>query len=59
MRLTLRNPKKQEFQAGRWCFRGSVDRRGDLYGSGSTGPLAALVERFGRHIGQVSFYELM
>lgn len=59
MRFTLVDPRTREFQAGRWCFRGSVDRWIDLFSSGSTGPLPTLVERYCGHIGRDSFFELM
>jgi hypothetical protein len=51
--------KDRTFRAQRWCFRGSIDDWIDLWQSGASGKLAALVKKFCPHIGQESFYELM
>jgi hypothetical protein len=41
-----------------WCFRGSIDRRIDPWGSGSERKLSDLVKRFCPHIGEESFFKL-
>lgn len=59
MRFSLVDEKDRTFRVQRWCFRGSIDRWIDLWGSRSEGNLSDLVKRFCPHIGQESFFELM
>jgi hypothetical protein len=56
LRFELVNPNTREFSAERWCFRGSIDNWIPLAGYG---PLAKLVEKYAKYLGQESFFELM
>ena len=56
LRFELVNPDTREYSAERWCFRGSID---DWIPLGGSGPLAKLVEKYAKHLGQESFFELM
>jgi hypothetical protein len=56
LRFELVNPDTREFSVERWCFRGSIDNWIPL---GGYGPLAKLVEKYAKYLGQESFFELM
>jgi hypothetical protein len=56
LRFTLIDDDRRSFAAERWCFLGSIDDWIPLSGSGD---LSKLVQRYGPHIGQESFYDLM
>jgi hypothetical protein len=56
-RFTLVNPLERLFIAERFCFRGSIDGWMGL-GSGGPDPLRTLVQKYVRHLGEDSFYEL-
>jgi hypothetical protein len=56
MQFVLEDEKTREFGIERWCFRGSVD---DWIMLDSGRDLKALVKKYGAHLGQESFYELM
>jgi hypothetical protein len=56
LRFELVNPDTREFCAERWCFRGSIDNWIPL---GRSGPLAKLVDKYAKYLGQESFFELM
>lgn len=56
MRFVLADSEKRLFCAQRWCFRGSIDDWISL--SGPT-PLMKLVDRFVKHLGEESFFELV
>jgi hypothetical protein len=56
MRFVLADADQRTFDAQRWCFRGSID--GWYFLDGGK-PLAALLKRYVRHLGNESFYELM
>ena len=57
-RFTLVDPKERLFIAERFCFRGSIDNWVHLIGGGPDS-LQTLVDRYVRHLGEESFYELM
>jgi hypothetical protein len=57
-RFTLVDPQERLFIAERFCFRGSIDDWMHLLGGGPDS-LQTLVERYVRHLGEESFYELM
>ncbi len=57
-RFTLVDPKERLFIAERFCFRGSIDDWMHLLGGGPD-TLQTLVERYVKHLGEESFYELM
>lgn len=59
LRFTLINREARTFKAERWCFRGSIDDWIDLRMGGGVGKLSDLVERYCRHVGRDSFFELM
>ena len=59
LRFTLINTEDRTFKAQRWCFRGSIDDWIDLWMSGGLGSLSELVDRYCRHVGRESFFELM
>lgn len=56
MRFTLADPEARLFNVDRWCFRGSID---DWYFLEGHQPLSALAEKYVRHLGQDSFFDLM
>jgi hypothetical protein len=55
LRFTLTDEKTRQFAVDRWCFRGSID---DWFPLGG-GELPKLVEKYCRHLGKESFFELM
>jgi hypothetical protein len=55
LRFTLVDEKARSFSADRWCFRGSIDDWFPL----DCGELRKLVEKYCRHLGKDSFFELM
>ncbi len=55
LRFTLTDEKTRQFSVDRWCFRGSIDDWFPL----DCGELRKLVEKYCRHIGKESFFELM
>ncbi|MDA0285463.1 MAG: hypothetical protein O3B86_19120, partial [Planctomycetota bacterium] len=57
LRFTLEDDTRRSFSIARWCFRGSVDDWHELFIGPK--PLAELADRYCRHIGEDSFYELM
>lgn len=56
MRFTLIDADKRQFNVERWCFSGSIDNWYFLEGGA---PLTTLAEKYVRHLGQESFFELM
>jgi hypothetical protein len=56
LRFTLVDPDNRAYRAERWCFRGSIDDWIDLPGYGS---LKKLIEKYAKHLGKDSFYDLM
>jgi hypothetical protein len=56
LRFTLTDEKTRRFSAERWCFRGSIDDWFPMLGGGK---LPQVVEKFCRHLGRESFFELM
>jgi hypothetical protein len=56
MRFTLIDIEKRLFNMDRWCFMGSID---DWYFIEGERPLATLAEKYVRHLGEESFFELM
>ena len=56
MRFKLCDPGRRLFDCERWCFLGRIDNWYFLSGSA---PLAELVERYVKHLGKESFFELM
>jgi hypothetical protein len=56
MQFVLRDEKRRLFSVDRWCFRGSIDNWFPLAGAGN---LPQLVEKYTRHLGKESFFELM
>lgn len=57
MRFVLLDEKRRLFRAERWCFLGSIDNWHPLHGPAA--PLAEQVDRYVRHLGKESFFELM
>jgi hypothetical protein len=55
LRFTLGDEKIRRFSTDRWCFLGSID---DWFPLGG-GELPRLVEKYCRHLGKESFFELM
>jgi hypothetical protein len=56
LRFVLVDPERRVFVVERWCFRGSID---DWIRIGGRGPLSELAERYAKHLGRESFYDLM
>jgi hypothetical protein len=56
MRFTLTDPDERLFCLERWCFLGSIDNWFPL--TGPT-PLSILIEKYVKHLGQETFYELV
>ena len=56
LRFTLQDEATRWFSVDRWCFRGSIDDWFPLLGGGK---LPQIVEKFCRHLGEESFFELM
>ncbi|MCC6580844.1 MAG: hypothetical protein IT440_10415 [Phycisphaeraceae bacterium] len=56
MRFTLTDPERRLFSLDRWCFLGSID---DWYFLEGNQPLVSLAEKYTRHLGEDSFFELM
>jgi hypothetical protein len=56
MQFVLDNAQTREFVVERWCFLGSVDDW--IFLDGPT-DLKTLVEKYARHLGKESFYDLM
>lgn len=57
-RFTLVDTQDRLFTAERFCFRGSIDDWMHLLGGGPD-TLQTLAEKYVRHLGEESFYELM
>lgn len=55
LRFTLSDPENRLFAPERFCFRGSVD---DWISIGPPATLAQLANRYLKHLGRESFYEL-
>ncbi len=55
LRFTLTDETTRQFSLDRWCFRGSIDDWFFL----DCGELRKLVEKYCRHLGKESFFELM
>ena len=55
LRFTLTDETTRQFSVDRWCFRGSIDDWFFL----DCGELRKLVEKYCRHLGKESFFELM
>jgi hypothetical protein len=55
LRFTLTDETTGQFSVDRWCFRGSIDDWFFL----DCGELRKLVEKYCRHLGKESFFELM
>jgi len=55
MRFVLVDKESREFIVERWCFRGSID---DWIFVDHSNDLAKLVEKYCKHLGKDSFYEL-
>ena len=56
MRFALVDEDKRAFHVERWCFRGAVDDWVFLDGPAT---LAQLVDKYVKHLGQPSFFDLM
>ena len=56
LRFTLMDENARLFSADRWCFLGSID---DWFPLSGYGELPKLVEKYCRHLGKESFFELM
>jgi hypothetical protein len=57
LRFILTDPEKRIFRAERYCFRGSIDDWVPI-GAAVGAKLPALLDKFIRHLGKESFYEL-
>jgi hypothetical protein len=55
MRFVLVDKESREFVVERWCFRGSID---DWIFVDHSNDLAKLVEKYCKHLGKDSFYDL-
>lgn len=55
LRFTLEDKKSRHFATERFCFRGSVD---DWIYIGGPGTLASQVNKFAKHLGKESMYDL-
>ena len=53
--FTLTDETTRQFSVDRWCFRGSIDDWFPL----NYGELPKLVEKYCKHLGKESFFELM
>jgi hypothetical protein len=56
MQFTLIDADNRLFNLDRWCFMGSID---NWYFVEGDQPLSALAEKYVRHLGEESFFELM
>jgi hypothetical protein len=56
MRFTLIDAETRRFNVERWCFMGGID---DWYFLDGDAPLATLAEKYVKHLGRESFFELM
>jgi hypothetical protein len=56
LRFTMSDEKTRRFLVERWCFRGSIDDWFPLLGGGK---LPQIVEKYCRHLGRESFFDLM
>lgn len=56
MRFVLADRKERGFCVERWCFSGGID---DWYLLDGPAPLATLVNKYVKHLGRQSFFELM
>jgi len=56
LRFDLVDADERLYVAQRWCFRGSID---DWIFLGGPAPLADLLDKFAKHLGKESFYELI
>lgn len=57
MRFNLVDAGERLYAVQRWCFRGSIDTWIDLHARPA--PLPELLNRYARHLGRESFYELI
>ena len=56
LRFELENPETRLFTVQRWCFLGSID---DWFFLGGPRSLADHVNKYAKHLGNESFFELM
>jgi hypothetical protein len=56
MRFELAETRPRQFTVSRWCFLGSIDTWFPLDGPA---PLTKLMEKYVKHLGKASFFELM
>ncbi len=56
LRFVLADAEERFFCVQRWCFRGAID---DWIWLDGPAPLPRLVEKYVRHLGKDSFYELI
>lgn len=56
MRFTLVDSEERLFGLERWCFRGFIDGWFPLAGPA---PLPKLIEKYAKHLGKESFFDLM
>jgi hypothetical protein len=56
LRCELIDTEKRLFAIQRWCVRGSID---DWIYLGGPPPLANLIEKYAKHLGRDSFYDLI
>ncbi len=56
MRFDLADAEERLYVVHRWCFLGSID---DWVFLDGPAPLADLLDKYARHLGKESFYELM
>jgi hypothetical protein len=55
LQFVLDDEKRRTFTAQRYCFMGAIDDWIDI----GYGPLTTLVERYVKHLGQASYFELL
>ena len=56
MRFVLEDEDKRLFRVERWCFRGSIEDWWPLHDVGSLGKL---VQKYAKHLGENSFFDLL
>jgi hypothetical protein len=56
MRFTLSDAEERLFSMDRWCFMGDID---DWYLIEGDQTLVVLAEKYVRHLGKESFFDLM
>jgi len=56
LQFMLEDAQRRTFVTQRYCFRGAID---DWVYIGTPGKLATLVQKYVRHLGKESYFDLM